>query len=120
MTGDMSAAQLALALLAVGDVRNLAYLSALDEATAAYGALSPEIREASRAFSEARMACWHPSDTAWELAAKRAGELAAELAPLGDYVLPRCQERAGYGTCGTPLSEDGTCRHAAGHLSEEG
>lgn len=99
-------------------------LSALDEATVAFGTKYPQVADAQRAFSQARIAhmrSWSTetrrySDDAWDKVAEAAQRLADALRPLGNARVARCKERADWGTCNQPLTTDGTCCSQRYHI----
>ena len=59
------------------------------------------------------------TDEAWQKAIDAAHALAAALRPLGGTVIARCEKRAGWGTCGLPLDDDGQCRSTLGHTGDD-
>lgn len=123
MLKDSTAAELAEMLDQVPYFqRSTGTLSMLDEATMAFGNRDQETGEAQRAFAEARheyhwsyMQTGKFSDDAWETVKRAAARLAELLRPLGDFRIPRCDREAGWGACGLPLADDGTCRSSMEH-----
>lgn len=123
MLMDRTATELADALDGMRDYpHNTGGMSMLDGATTAFGALSPELGEAQRAFAVARSThhrSWREgvgySDADWATAIAAADRLATALRALGDVRIERCKRQAGWGTCNLPLGPDGECHSSLGH-----
>jgi hypothetical protein len=102
---------------------NTGSLSMLDEATMAFGNVSPDLAGLQRAFADARYAHMRSyrtetgsySGEAWDAAMTAAHSLAAALRELGNVRIARCKRQAGFGTCNLPLDDDGECRSTLGH-----
>jgi hypothetical protein len=124
MFKDCTAAELAdLLETAAKEPKYTGGLSMLDEATMAFGRFSPEIASAHQRFAEARLNHLHrhrapDPEVLEEKVVGAARGLAVLLRPLGDVRVARCKRQAGWGTCGLPLDDDGTCRSSLGHADE--
>lgn len=126
MLKEATAAELAAALDAMQrHPHNTGGLSMLDEATLAFGWRYETVGPAQQAFANARhrhmrsysTAINDYSDEAWQDALAAAQALAEALRPLGDTRIPRCQEQAGWGTCGIGLNDDGSCSSVGNHVA---
>ncbi|MER7280550.1 hypothetical protein ABT369_39535 [Dactylosporangium sp. NPDC000244] len=125
---DMTAAELAYYLGALeqpGSRHSTGSASMLDEATMAFGSMSPQVAEAHAAFAQARQVHQSSirtstsgdySDEAWDSLVAAANNLATQLGALGDARVARYKRKAGWGTCNLLLPADGECRSTLGHL----
>lgn len=104
---------------------NTGGLSMLDEATLEFGWRYETVGPAQQEFAAARhrhMRSYSSergnyTDESWQAAMDAAHRLAEALRQLGDTRIPRCKEKAGWGTCGIGLNDDGTCKAARDHIA---